>query len=49
MSRSTEGSTQRGGKKIQFDTYNIPNGQNRVLELALRGMSKANMYLGNFQ
>ena len=38
-----------GGVTISFGTYNICNGRNRGLESALRGMSQANMDLGNFQ
>ena len=34
---------------IKFGTYNIRNGRNRGLELALREMSQANMDLGIFQ
>ena len=34
---------------IRFGTYNIRNERNRGLELALRGMSQAIMYLGIFQ
>ena len=34
---------------IRFGTYNISNGRNRGLDLALRGMSQANMELGIFQ
>ena len=34
---------------IRFGTSNIRNGRNGGLELALRGMSQANMYLGIFQ
>ena len=34
---------------IRFGTYNIRNGRNRGLELALREMSQANMDLGIFQ
>ena len=34
---------------IRFGTYNICNRRNRGLELALRGMSQANMDLGIFQ
>ena len=32
-----------------FGTYNICNGRNGELELALRGVSQANMDLGIFQ
>ena len=32
-----------------FGTHNICNGHNEVLELALRGISQANMDLGIFQ
>ena len=39
----------RGGVLIRFGTYNICNGRNRGLKLALRGMSQANMDLGIFQ
>ena len=34
---------------IRSGTYNIRNGRNGGLELALRGMSQANMDLGIFQ
>ena len=34
---------------IRFGTYNIRNGRNGGLELALQGMSQANMDLGIFQ
>ena len=34
---------------IKFGTYNIRNGRNRGLELALRGMAQANIDLGVFQ
>ena len=34
---------------IRFSTYNICNGRNGGLELALRGMSQANMDLGILQ
>ena len=34
---------------IRFSTYNIRNGRNGGLELALRGMAQANMDLGIFQ
>ena len=34
---------------IRFGTYNIPNGHNGGLELALWGMAQANMDLGIFQ
>ena len=34
---------------IRFGTYNIRNGRNWGLELALRGMAQANMDLGIFQ
>ena len=34
---------------IIFGTYNIRNGRNGGLELALRGMSQANMDLGIFR
>ena len=37
------------GVPIRFGTYNIWNGRNGVLELALRGISQANMDLGIFQ
>ena len=39
----------RGKVLIRFCTYNIRNNHNRGLELALRGMSQANMGLGIFQ
>ena len=42
--------TRRGEKTtIRFGSYNIWNGRNGGLELALRGVSKANMDLGIFQ
>ena len=34
---------------IRFGPYNIRNGRNGGLDLALRGMSQANMDLGIFQ
>ena len=34
---------------IKFSTYNIRNGRNRGLKLALRGMSLANIDLEIFQ
>ena len=34
---------------IRFGTYNIRNGRNGGLELALRGMAQANMDLDIFQ
>ena len=34
---------------IRFGTYNIRNGRNGGLELALQGMSQTNMDLGIFQ
>ena len=34
---------------IRFGSYNIRNGRNEGLELVLRGVSLANMYLGIFQ
>ena len=37
------------GVPIRFGTYNIRNGCNGGLELALRGMDQANMDLGIFQ
>ena len=39
----------RGKVPIRFGTYNIHNGRNRRLELALRGMYQANMELEIFQ
>ena len=41
----------RGGghMPIRFGTYTIQNGRNGVLELALRGMGKANTNVGVFQ
>ena len=48
MCRSTRKPT-RGAVLIRFGTYNIRNGRNGGLELALRGMSQANMDLGIFQ
>ena len=48
MCRSTRDYTQ-GRVPIPFGTYNIRNGQNRGLELALRGMLQANLYLDIFQ
>ena len=48
MCQSTRAST-RGRAPIRFGTYNICNGRNGGLELALRGMSHANMDLGIFQ
>ena len=39
-----------GGRvPIRFGTYNICNGRNGGLELALRGMTQANIDLGIFQ
>ena len=46
--RSTGIST-REEVPIRFGTYNICNGRNGGLELALRGVSQANMDLGIFQ
>ena len=43
--RSTRVTT-RGRVLIRFGTYNIYNGRNGGLELALRGVSQANMGLG---
>ena len=48
MLNSTGGSTKEE-VPIRFGTYNIRNGGNGGLELALRGMSQANMDLGIFQ
>ena len=48
MCRSTRIPT-RGKVPIRFGTYNIRNGRNRGLELALRRMSQANMDLDIFQ
>ena len=48
MCRSTGIST-RGEVPIRFGTYNICNGRNGGLDLALRGVSQANMDLGIFQ
>ena len=48
MCRST-GSSTRGRVPIRFRTYNIFNERNRGLELALRGVSQANMDLGIFK
>ena len=45
---STGGSTKEE-VPIRFGTYNIRNGRNRGLVLALRGISQANMDLGIFQ
>ena len=42
------GST-RGRKSIRFFTYNICNGLNGGLDLALRGMSQSDKDLGIFQ
>ena len=39
----------RGRDPIRFSTYNICKGRNGGLELALRGVSQDNMYLGIFQ
>ena len=39
----------RGEVPISLGTYNIRNGRNRGLDLALRGMSQANMDLAIFQ
>ena len=39
----------RGTVPISFGIYNIRNSLNRVLNLALRGVSQANMDLGIFQ
>ena len=44
----TRGSTKEE-VPIKFGTYNIRNGRNGGLELALRGMAQANIYLGVFQ
>ena len=38
-----------GRVPIRFVTFDIRNGKNMGLELALRGMSQANMDLGIFQ
>ena len=38
----------RGREPIRFGTYNICNLRNGGLELALRGLSQANMYMGIF-
>ena len=38
-----------GKVPIRFSTYNIRNGQKGGLEMALRGMSQANMDLGILQ
>ena len=35
--------------RIKFGTYNIRNGRNGGLELALQGMAQANIDLGVFQ
>ena len=48
MCRST-GSPTRGKVQIRFETYNICDGRNRGLELALRRMSQANMDVGILQ
>ena len=48
MCQST-GSPTRGKVPIRFGNYNICNGRDGGLELALRGMSQANMNLGIFQ
>ena len=48
MCRST-GSPTRGEVPIRFGPYNIRNSHNGVLELALRGVSQANMDMGIFQ
>ena len=48
MCQSTSRYT-RGVVTIRFGTYNIFNGRNGGLELALRGVSQANMDLGIFQ
>ena len=48
MCRSTTDST-RGRETIRFGIYNIHNVRNGGLDLALRGMSQANMYLGIFK
>ena len=37
------------GVPIKFGTYNIKNGRNGGLELALQGMAQANIDLGVFQ
>ena len=39
----------RGTVPIGLGTYNIRNGRNGGLELAIRGMSQSNMDLGIFQ
>ena len=38
-----------GHTPIRFGTYNIRNGRNSGLELALRGMGKSNVDVGVFQ
>ena len=38
-----------GPMTIRFGTYNIRNGRNGSLDLALRGICKANMDVGVFQ
>ena len=47
------GERDKGGDKtqtpIQFQSYNIRNGRNGVLELALMGTTQANLYLGILQ
>ena len=48
MCRSTWSCT-KGTVPIRFGIYNIRNGRNGGLELALRGMSQANMDLDIFQ
>ena len=47
--RQNTGSSTGEEVPIRFGTYNTKNGRNRGLELALRGMSQANMDLGIFQ
>ena len=48
MCRST-GRPTSGKVPIRFGTYNIRNGRNGGLDVALRGMSQANMDLGILQ
>ena len=45
----SNGSSTQEEVSIIFGTYNIRNGRNRLLELALRGMSQANIDLSIFQ
>ena len=47
--REGQGIRQETDKMIRFDTFNIRNGQNSVLELALCGMAQGQVNCGVFQ